>query len=67
MESFSILQAIEIALVVIGGASLIAKGAEQIASLTATKKDDEICRKITAFLEKIQNLLRLLAANPKKK
>ena len=57
---------IELALQIVGGASLIVAGLTKIAGITATTKDDTIVGTISKYLSYAVIVLEKLALNPKK-
>jgi hypothetical protein len=57
---------IELALQIVGGASLIVAGLGKIAGITSTTKDDAIVGKISKYLSYAVTVLEKLALNPKK-
>lgn len=59
-------QIVTIALAVIGGASLIVAGLEQIAAVTPSTKDDEYVGAIKRSLGVVAAVLARVALNPKK-
>ena len=58
---------IELALQIVGGASMIVLGLEKLAGITATTKDDYFVGKVKQYLSWAVVLLEKLALNPKSK
>lgn len=57
---------LQIALAVIGGASLIVAGLEKFAGITASTKDDYYVGKAKKYLGYAASILEKIALNPKK-